>query len=217
MILDTARHTRALQTSTAITATLRRMYWPECLMLTPAAVIRLLNRAKVGFVLMGTYGMTGWRSEERATEDVDVLIRVKDHRKAVLAVQKAYPDLVMVDQIVVTRFSDPATGKVILDLMKPTERILKAVFTHSVAVGRTHRIPNLEMALAVKYAAMVSPNRPARKKHLDAGDFMDMVERNAPKINRARLHRFAELVYPGGGDEILEYVDDTLAGRTLEL
>lgn len=206
-----------MRVSGEITETLRHMYWPGALMIKPEIVIALLNKAGVRFVLMGVYGIVGWRSEERATKDVDILVRAGDHRKAVKAVQEAFPELLMDDQIVVTRFADPATGNVLLDLMKPHEKILKAVFKNTVAVGRTHRIPNLEMALASKYAAMILPNRPAMKKHTDAGDFMDIVEQNQNDIDRAKLHRLAEMVYKGGGDEILQYVEDTLAGRTLQL
>jgi hypothetical protein len=31
------------------------------------------------------------------------------------------------------------------------------------------------------------------------------------------LSRFGELIYPGGGRDLLRYVDDALAGRTLEI
>src|SRR5262245_13487879 len=194
-----ARHREAMRTSTSITRTRRRMYWPKCVMVDPESVIRILNRAKVAFVLVGTYGITGWRSEERATQDVDVLIRAKDHRKAVDAVRKAFPELIMTDHMVVTRFADPATRKVVLDLMKPTERILRAVFRNTVPVGRTHRIPDLEMSLAVKFAAMISPNRPEPKKYIDAGDFLDVVLHNRDEIDMTKLKRFGELVYNGGG------------------
>ena len=38
---------------------------------------------------------------------------------------------------------------------------------YSVQVGKSHRVPDLEMALALKFAAMDSPNRRLNKKLLD--------------------------------------------------
>jgi hypothetical protein len=46
-------------------------------------------------------------------------------------------------------------------------------------------------------------------------DFGVIVEHNKDDINRVRLERLAETVYPGGGKEILKLVDDILAGRPI--
>jgi len=83
----TARHKVALGKSSQLTAIFRRMYKPQAPMVTPEVVIKVLNKAKVKFVLMGTHGIGGWRSEPRATQDVDVLISKSHHRKAVAAVK----------------------------------------------------------------------------------------------------------------------------------
>src|SRR6516225_5621358 len=79
----TTRHRIALTKSSQLTTIFRRMYKPKAAMITPEAVIKILNKAKVKFVLMGTHGIGGWRSEPRATQDVDVLILKSHHRKAV--------------------------------------------------------------------------------------------------------------------------------------
>src|SRR5439155_21171562 len=127
----------------------------------PQAVVRALHRAGILSVLMGTYGIEGWRSEPRATQDVDVLVAKKDTRKAVAVLRKLYPKLEVADYPVVTRFIEPTTGKGVLDVMKPTQEIFRMVFRHTIPVGKTHRMPTLEMALASKFAAMVSPRRDA--------------------------------------------------------
>lgn len=216
-VADQQRHSEASRISSELTQIFRRMYRPTATMIPHDEIIKLLNGAGVKFVLMGTHGVGGWRSEPRATQDVDVLVRPAHHRKAVRTIRKAYPDLIMDDQIVVTRFTDPATGFVILDLMRPYEKVLKAVFKNTKSVGRTHRIPDLEMSLATKYAAMVSPNRTTKKKYTDANDFMDIVEYHQNDIDLAKLKRLGEKVYRGGGAEILKYVEDAKAGRQLEL
>ena len=63
---------------------------------------------------------------------------------------------------------------------------------------------------------MVSPNRKYSKKLLDGGDFADIVETNLAAIDQiGKLLKLAELVYKGGGKEILELIKDVEAGRPI--
>lgn len=183
----------------------------------PLEVIRVLNEAEVVFVLMGAHGILGWVRDERATIDVDVLVRKSHHKKAMAAIEEAFPHLERRDSEVVTRYVDPRHDRIVLDLMKPMHDVHLAVFKRTVDVGTTHRVPDLEMALTCKFAAMVSPYRQRPKKFIDAHDFMAIVECNQSDIDRDKLRDLGELVYPGGGDEIIQLLEDTLAGRTLQL
>jgi hypothetical protein len=212
-----AKHLVHLQISSELTCIFRRMKKRNDAMITPQGVIDVLNRAGVKCVLMGTYGMTGWRSEPRATQDVDVLVRKKDIRKAVRALQTAYPDLTVTDFVVVTRFMDPATQMSVIDVMKPTQDVFRAVFRHTIPIGDTHEIPDLEMALVSKFAAMVSHNRLPEKKLIDAGDFTNIVRHNRNDIDLRKLKRLADKVYPSGGDEMLQLITDIDAGRTIRI
>jgi hypothetical protein len=211
-----SRHDIALRASSFLTLTHRQMYQPKAAMIAPETVIKLLNRAQVKFVLMGTHGIGGWRSEPRATQDVDILVRKRDHRKAVEAVRHAFPELTVSDYPVVTRFTDPVTGYPVIDLMKPTQPIFQAVFRNTIAVGLTHVVPRLEMAIVSKFAAMTSPNRAMDKKLIDGGDLVNMVKTNRDELDRPRLRRLAERVYPGGGDELGRMVDDIFADRPIQ-
>jgi hypothetical protein len=191
------------------------MYRPEVSMITPTDVITVLDEAGVRFVLMGNYGITGWRGEARATEDVDILVRTRDHRKAVGAIHEAYPRLQIGEFTVVTRFVDPATATPLIDLMKPTQPLFKVAFRQTILVEGGYRIPNLEFALACKFAAMVSPHRADEKKFLDASDFTLMVKKNLSAIRQGHLTRLGERVYPGGGTKIRGLVEDIKAGRRI--
>ena len=210
------RHARAFGISSWLTTLYFRMHRPGVYMVPAEKVVKLLKDAKVHFVVMGTHGVGGWRSEPRATQDVDVLIAKRDHAKAVRIVHKAFPELLEEDFPVVTRFTDPDLDLVVLDLMKPQEGILRLVFRNSIAVEAYHRVPNLEMALVSKFAAMVSPNRRQAKKLIDGGDFVDIVEHNLKELDRKKLSKLAEVVYKGGGTEILKLVNDIEAGRRIE-
>ena len=213
----TTRHRVALAKSSQLTAIFRHMYKPQAAMITPEAVIKVLNQAKVKFILMGAHGIGGWRSEPRATQHVDVLVRKSHHRKAVAAVKKAFSDLQVQDLPAVTRFLDPLDGKPVIDLMKPGEDFYREVFKDPVRVGKTHLIPNLEAAIASKYAAMISPHRPAEKKHLDAADFVSMVTANYDQVDRDILFSLGEMVKSGGGTEILKRIEDAQAGKSFQI
>ncbi len=169
-------HLQALEISSRLTTYFRRKHRPMATLVTPERVIEVLNEVGVKPVLMGAHGLGGWRDQARSTEDVDVLVRKKDIRKAIRALQAAYPELTITDFPVVTRFTDPATQQVVIDVMKPTQAVFRVVFRHTIQVGETHEIPNLEMALASKFAAMVSPTCD-EKKLQDGADF---VQRRRP-------------------------------------
>lgn len=211
------QHLSALHISSELTVLFRQMYQREAAMIRPEEVIAALHGVGICCVLMGTHGLGGWRSEARATQDVDVLVPKKDVRKAVKALRERYPDLEVSDTPVVARFLDPTTGKGVIDVMKPITPVYQMVFRHTIPVGDTHRIPDLEMALASKFAAMISPTRAPDKKMIDAGDFINVVQHNRGDLDVEKLVRFGEKVYPGGGAEMRHLIEDIDAGRTLQL
>jgi hypothetical protein len=164
-------------------------------------------------VLIATHGIGGSRDEPRARQDVDVLVQARYQRKAVEALRRAYPSLVIENVTAVTRFIDPRIGKSVIDLIKPTQAIYRMVFKNTIRVRATHEVPDLEMALVSKYAAMISPNQ----EYIDAGDFINMVTTNADEIDLAKLRRLGNPVYKGGGKEVQGFVEDVKAGRRLRL
>lgn len=185
--------------------------------LSPLDVIRVLNRGKVSFVLVGAYGLAGYRSQARATEDV--VVAARQVAKAVRALTKAFPHLEPDDAEVVVRLRDKETREVAIDVMKPLQPPYHVIFKHAkkvLADKETYRIPTLEMALACKFAPMISLMRMDEKKLQDAADFIDIVKKNAD-IDLARLEELGDMVYNGGGKEILELVRRVRAGEKLEL
>jgi hypothetical protein len=208
-------HGRALDTSSVLTGYYYEMYGPGKNMVSPKKVVELLHRAKIKFVLMGTHGIGGWRTQPRATQDVDVLVARRDHAKAVRVLAENFPRLTVKDTPVVTRFMDPTIDAPVIDLMKPVFDVLKLAFRYSIRAAATHRIPDLEMALVSKFAAMVSPYREYDKKLIDGGDFVNIVKHHHPKIDIAKLKRLARRVYKRGDTEIAKMVDDIRAGRKI--
>jgi hypothetical protein len=203
--------------SLALSTALSRYYKRD--MITPLQVIEVLNAAGIKFVLMGAHAIGGWIPEPRTTYDVDVLVATRSVPKAVRALLAAFPQLEADDHEVVTRLRDQATKRVAIDVMKSNQVLMKEVLkqTHEVqSEDQTYRIPTLEMALALKFAAMISLTRANEKKYLDAHDFIAMIKAN-PDIDLARLRTFGELVYPGGGQEIVDKVGQVRRGEQLLL
>ena len=206
-------HVQSLATSTALSS----YYVPR--FIQPLDVIKVLNEAGVKFMLAGLHGLGGWMRKPRATQDVDILVWARHHRKATRAIGAAYPQLDVEDFAVVTRYRDKVSGEIVIDLMKSDQGVFRAAFRHTRKVeaeGQEFLIPSLEMAVAMKFAPMVSPNRPHKDKHQDAHDFMYMVDSN-PVMDGEVLAELGDLVYPGGGLEILEMIRLVRAGEQLKL
>jgi len=182
-------------------------------------VIRILNGARISYVLVGAYGLAGWRKESRATEDVDVVVSAKQVKKAVNVLCDAFPHLEAVDLPVVVRLRDRETQDVAIDVMKPLQQPYRDVFKHTHSVqseGLKYRVPSLEMAILMKFSSMTSLYRASEDRHRDAQDFIRMVKRN-PELDKEELAELGTLVYPDGGKDILELVRKASAGEMLNI
>ena len=63
--LEVRNHLEALRTSSWLTTYFRRKHQPMAALVTAEKVVETLYEAGVRCVLMGTYGLGGWRSEPR--------------------------------------------------------------------------------------------------------------------------------------------------------
>lgn len=206
-------HDRGLRISSMITGWFYETQRTMATQIAPEDIIRLLNKARVKFVLMGAHGIAGWMEHPRSTQDVDILVQPRHHRRAMSVIRKAYPRLTEEDLPGVTRFTDPTIGKGVVDLMKPVEALNKHVLKSAVPAGKTHRVPTLEMALACKYAAMTAADRDALKRGQDAVDFGFVARHNQDRIDMNILFSLGEMVRSGGGLEIWKLVEEVKAGR----
>jgi hypothetical protein len=157
--------------------------------------------------------------EPRATQDVDVVVALKQVKKAVRLLVAAFPNLAAEDVEVVVRLRDRRTAQVRIDVMKPVQQPYREIFKHAIKVtaeGQEYRVPSLEMALVCKYAPMISLGRADAKKHLDAHDFIVMVQQN-PEIDLEKLEQLGDLIYSGGGKEVVEMIRKVRAGEKLVL
>lgn len=186
--------------------------------LSPREVMEVLLRGKISFVLVGAYGLAGWM-KARATEDVDVVVSLRQVGKAVKLLQEAFGNLEVEDLEVVVRLRNRETGEVAIDVMKPVRPPYREIFRNTLKVKEgklEYRVPTLEMALTCKFAPMVSLMRADERKYQDAHDFIVMVKQN-PDIDLAKLEKLGDSIYGGGGKDLLEMVRRVRAGEKLSL
>lgn len=183
---------------------------------TPGEVIETIVGAGVKkWVLMGLYGYVGYLVRPRATQDVGVMVDVREKDAAVAAIMKRWPKLEMRDQSpILIRFADPGEThsgqppQVVIDIMLPNDDCQREILKNHVAVDPKtgHCKPTLEAALAAKYSAIVSPYRDWNRKEYDAGDLRSMIMPDADRIDRDAVAHLCELIFAGGGAEILEFI-----------
>jgi hypothetical protein len=53
---------------------------------------------------------------------------------------------------------------------------------------------------------MISPDRVYIRKHYDAADLRSIIKPNHKQLDRDLLAMLGALIYPGGGEELLEYL-----------
>ncbi|HTU20891.1 MAG TPA: hypothetical protein VMG10_22755 [Gemmataceae bacterium] len=206
-------HIQSLETSTALSA----YYIPK--FIPPLEVFRVLNAAKVRFMLVGTHALGGWTRRPRTTTDIDILVGTRLHKKAVRVLLTAFPQLHSEEQEDETHLRDADTGQVLIDVMKENQPLYRAALRNKHPVkwkDQTYWIPSLELALAMKFTAMFSATRGSADKHCDAGDFVGMIQSNLA-IDSRKLHALGQFVYNGGGGEIVEMVRKVRAGEKLTL
>jgi hypothetical protein len=182
----------------------------------PSDVIKILRAAKVRHLLVGAHAISAWAGDARATLDVDVIAARPAQARDALA--QAFPDLSIEEHPVVIRFK--RDGREVIDVIRPTSApIFKAALKHGQAVKIGNLmvdVPQLEMALALKFTSMTSPTRALEDRYQDAHDFIRMVKHNSI-IDAERLTAFGELAYAGGGNDLLKLLDDARSGRQLKL
>ena len=105
-------HAQSLETSTALSA----YYIPN--FISPLKVFRVLNAAKVRFMLVGTHALGEWTGKPRTTTDVDILVGQRLYKRAVRILLRAFPQLRVEDHEDETHLRDAETGQILIDVMK---------------------------------------------------------------------------------------------------
>lgn len=215
MPTEAVGHAHGLDIANHITQDFRETWRPQSMKITPQQVIEAIVAGGVeNWVLMGLYGYVGYLSQPRATQDVDVMVAREERDAAVAAIMRRWPKLEIRDSPIVVRFVDPGethggqAPQVVIDIMLPNDDCQLSILNDCVRIDPTtgHRLPTREAAMAAKYSAIVSPYREWTRKQQDAVDFRRIVLPRHDLVDREEAHRLGELIFPGGGEELLEFI-----------
>ncbi len=221
-----AGHAYGVRVSSRLSGQFKRTHRKQAMDISPQDVIDVLQAAGVkDWALMGLHGYVGYLPNPRATQDVDIMVPYRQRQRAIKAVQRAWPELVLQELSQVVRFLDPrdcdADGrpKPVIDLMLPWAKFQETILEEYIVTDEPtgHRIPRLEAALVCKYAAMISPHRDPDKRGYDCVDFRVMVRANEKAIQRDDLRRLAGQVWEGGPEEIERFLEIALSDQPFPL
>ena len=185
-------------------------------------IVQALQAKKIRFVLTGAHGISTWTGRPRSTHDVDILVKGgRNQTRAVNALKALYPQLEVRNFTGVVAFFMPGENQSVIDVTYPHRADIEVTLETAILIerdGLEYRIPTLEAALANKYGAMLTLNRPPLKRGQDAIDFGQMVQHSLEEghkpIDLDQLSALGELVWPGGGgQEILRLVEEAKAGQ----
>lgn len=70
--------------------------------------------------------------------------------------------------------------------------------------------------MALKFAASISPNRGDENKPIDTADLLRLV-RSRNTIDDAVLMKLGDLIYRGGGKELVSIITDIRSGKKVSL
>lgn len=219
-------HDYGIRTTTRLIRNYRELHRKLAMDITPQPVIDVLVKAGVKkWVLMGLHGYVGYMPDPRTTQDVDIMVAASERKRAVKAIQTAWPTLIVETYSEVVRFKDPndldlkGNPKPTIDIMMPWAEFQQTILKDFVLVDpqTKHRIPRLEAALVAKYAAMVSITRSIEKKEYDAGDFRRIVRANRDSIDLKSLRSLASQVWSDGADEIERFLDIAMSNKPFAL
>ncbi len=189
----------------------------------PLEVAALFEREQVSYVLIGGHMLSFYTGTARATVDVDFIIGGSDFNRAVKAIEKAYAQFKHNDRVYHVTYDSKQTGQKDperIDLVKDDFPLFRQVVTdycHTILSGNHKvKIPTVEAAIALKFAASISPNRGDENKPIDNADLLRLV-RSRNDLDETMLAKLGDLVYCGGGKELVAIVNDIKAGKRVRL
>lgn len=157
---------------------------------------------------------------------MDVIVDSAQVARAVRALEARFPELAVQDLVHNVRFSSQRGGghRAIdaerIDVVRADHPLFQRILErYSVSIqSKGHRIlvPTVEGAVALKFAAAISPNRGADSTPQDRADLIAII-RSGQDLDPAVLAELGDLVYPGGGKELQQVAAGIRAGRNVSL
>lgn len=188
----------------------------------PLEVAAIFEDQKFSYVLIGGHMLSFYTGIARATVDVDFIIGNADFARASKAINKSYQQFKETDRVYHVTYDtkknvvDPERIDLIKDVFPLFREVVK-LYSVTLREGKsTVKIPTIEAAIALKFAASISPNRGDENKPIDNADLLRLIKSTA-KFDEKALLALGELVYTGGGKELVSVVNDMKSGKSVSL
>lgn len=189
----------------------------------PLEVAALFEKEQVSYVLIGGHMLSFYTGTARATVDVDFIIGGAHFTRAAKAIDKAFSQFKHNDRIYHVTYDSKKSGlkdPERIDLVRdgfPLFREVVQRYCHTIRASKhTVKVPTVEAAIALKFAASISPNRGDEKKPVDNADLLRLV-RSRSNLDITALSKLGDLVYRGGGKELVSIVEDIRSGKAVSL
>lgn len=139
---------------------------------------------------------------------------------AVKAITDKFPQLVSKDLIYNVRFNSQRGQSRVeperIDVIRSNNAFFQEILDRHVvpinAKGTVIFVPTAEAAIAMKFAAAISPNRGDESRQQDHADLIALVKAHG-NPNFEALAELGELIYRGGAKELQDFVAAVRAGR----
>ncbi|MFK8067340.1 MAG: hypothetical protein AB8D52_03765 [Gammaproteobacteria bacterium] len=189
----------------------------------PLEVAALFEKERVSYVLIGGHMLSYYTGTARATVDVNFIIGGVDFSRAAEVIEKAYTQFQHHDRVYHVTYDSKKSNQKDperIDLVKddfPLFREVVQKYCHTLRASKhTVNVPTIEAAITLKFAASISPNRGDENKPVDNADLLRLV-RSRSELDISALTKLRDLVYRGGGKELVAIVEDIRSGKPVSL
>lgn len=210
-------HRTAFDRSCRILRGLYGLAWKGVPVTDPRKVICVLHEANVRFVVIGNYGLVGFRDEPQATQPIEILVAKGDKNQAKNALHQAFPRLKTANEDIGIAFLDSAIDFEVIRLVEGRGRLYSLVFRNSIRADETLRVPTLEMTLVLSFFKMRSKDRDLASRYYGAADFVNVADTQKDVIDEPKVRRIANGIKPGIGTKIVAAIRDVRTGKELRI
>jgi hypothetical protein len=192
-------------------------FYPRWRFVSPFEVVRILNRERIRFVLIGSFGLCGWRKESLAAGYAEALVGGTVWKKAVAALADVLPKLWARESQESVELRHPATGRTAVKVVKPIRQPYCEVIRNAECIrgnSGSYRFPNLEMALTLTFADITGEDRCRADRYQAAHDFVCIVKANE-NIDEEKLRHLGSMISPRSGKDVLARVGRIRRGEKL--
>jgi len=186
------------------------------------AMLDILRDVGAPSVLIGGLAV-GFHGYQRATQDVDMLVPPRFLKRiATAARERGYIVRMFKDMVRAWPVgNDPDSDESIADFVSaeanPVIRAASRDTEDATVLGQPVVVVRRGALYALKFSAIVSPDRLIEDKYQDIADVGHILKKNFRRDDEVAGRRVAALAYPGADDDFTEFLDNLRSGRPVRI